>query len=276
MGNILNVVVDIRFRRTGEGGLRFSFSPYNHFTGEQCQLGYPMDVDGEHFDFRIVQPPQFIELGRLYRMKLRFLSPDIVSQRLTVGKKFTVWYSRTIADGVVVKTADMTTESSYGQRREMEPDFYLVARRNNLGVVLTSCFLRYSSCPHDQGCVCGMYAHDVDCAGVASHSKDDARQLALYSPIDVLAREATWPLRVTRLGVSANEGGIRRLVSLLGDGVLFKDLPQATDYAKGICRNLDVSGASISETSILEDAKRIICEGDLYGLVSETKETEWE
>lgn len=253
---------NIRFRRMDEGGLRLSFSPYDFFTGEQRQLGYLMDIDGKYFDFRIFQPPTFLELGRPYNIMMKFLLPDHVSQRLFVGREFKVWHMRPIADGVVTKIDNSSFEIPH-EHRFGEPDFYLMAVGNGVDGKLKACFLRYSTCPHGNDCVFGIYAQDIESAEVSARQNGKTQEMALYCPIDILPCNDTWPRRAVEIRVIGGEETENYDLYLHGERILFKDL----DFASAHAKDPTVFDDDINAESVLQNTKKILQESDLFGLV---------
>ncbi len=257
--NGYTVWANIRFCRTEEGGLKASFRPYDFFTGEQHQLGYLMDIDGKYFDFRIFQAPIYIELGRSYEMMLKFLSPDIVSHRLSVGKKFTVWHSRMIAEGVVVKESnsefEIPSEHKFGT-----PDCYLVVTYNG-SVEVKPCFLRYSTCANGMGSVCGMYMQNEVSMGTMTRLKCNTQKIVLYCPVDVLTDDVTWCCRVVILRIMADAH--RYDVQVQCEGMLFKNLDLAIAFQKA---NTVSSWGHINVASALSNAKKIMSELNLHDI----------
>ena len=258
------VLAKIRFRRVDEGGLKASFRPYDYFTGEQYQLGYMMEVDGKYFDFRIYQPPLFIKLGQSYDMVLKFLFPDLVSRRLFVGKKFTVWSSRTIAEGIVVKESSSEFEIPC-ERRFGTPDFYLVVMCNG-SLEVKPCFLNYSTCVKGMGSVCGMYVQNTTPMGTVTRLKCNTQKMVLYCPVDVLNDDVAWCCRVVILRIMADAHHYD--VQMQSEGMLFKDLDSAMTFQKvNMVLNDDIDFASA-----LSNTKKIMSESNLFDIaVAESK-----
>ena len=262
--NGFTVWANIRFRKMDEGGLKASFRPYDFFTGEQHQLGYLMDVDGKYFDFRIYQPPLFIELGQSYNMVLKFLFPDLVSRILFAGKKFTVWCSRTIADGVVTKTCDSDVEilpkCQFGS-----PDFYFVRICNGSTGEVKSCFLSCSASTNGRDSICGIYMHDADFTEVTGRQKCNTQKMALYCPVNVLNDDAAWPCSAVMIRVISD--GENYDLSSQGECVLFKDLDSANNFKRyGV--GLTLLNMSVNVESAMERARSIMRESDLYNLLA--------
>lgn len=263
------ILARLRFRRMDEGGLKLSFRTRDFLTGEQYQIGYPMNIDGEYFDFRVWRPPAFIELGRTYDLMLKFLSHSQVSQRIAIGKKFTVWYRRTIADGVVLKIGSLGLETRLELPLE-KPNFYLLANLNGSGKELKACFLRYSTTPHGKDCVCGIYVQDVDPDGMPAVRSGNRQEMTLYCPVDALDCHAAWP----RLGarISANKsndiGGCE--VSFQEEVLLFGDADSAMDYARQHRVGSNVLEGRMDVSLVLTSANQIINESDLCDLVAGT------
>lgn len=255
--NGYTVWANIRFCRMDEGGLKASFRPYDFFTGEQHQLGYLMNIDGKYFDFRIFQAPIYIELGRSYEMMLKFLSPDIVSRVLSVGKKFTVWYSRTIAEGIVVKESNSEFEIPC-ERRFGTPDFYLVVMCNG-SVEVKPCFLDYSAYVNGMGCVAGMYVQNQSFTGMMTRLKCNTQKLVLYCPVDVLNDDVAWCRRVVILRIMANAHSYD--VRLQSGGMLFKDMNLALNFQKN---NMVLNGGHIDLVSALSNADKVMRESNLF------------
>ena len=257
------VWANIRFRKMDEGGLKASFRPYDFFTGEQHQLGYLMDVDGKYFDFRIYQPPLFIELGQSYNMVLKFLFPDLVSRILFAGKKFTVWCSRTIADGVVTKTCDSDVEILHKCQFGL-PDFYLAKISNGSTGEVKACFLSCSASTNGRDSVCGTYMQDVDFTEITERQECNTQKMTLYCPVNVLNDDATWPRSAVQIRVISD--GENYDLSSQGKCVLFKNLDSANNFKRyGV--GLTLSNAGVNVESALERARSIMRESDLYNLL---------
>ncbi len=258
------VWADVKFRKTNEGGLKGSFCPYDFFTGEQHQLGYLMHIDGKYFDFRFFQAPCFVELGQTYRLLVKFLVPSLVLPRLSVGKKFSVWRSRTIADGEIVEISDSEPVMSQ-QLKPKTPDFYLltIGADGSPQRELQACFLTCLCCPHDLDCYLRVYAQDVADAenGVSCH----AQEKGLYCPVDILSNGSIWPQRVVEVS-SIKLGGGNYDLSLHEEGVLFKDKNSAIDFKDNMAAQ---SLEHLDRPSVLNRTKAIFDELDLYYMMSQ-------
>lgn len=257
--NGYTVWANIRFCRMDEGGLKASFRPYDFFTGEQRQLGYLMDIDGNFFDFRIFQAPIYIELGQSYEMMLKFLSPDLVSCRLSVGKKFTVWHSRTIAEGIVVKESNSEFEIPC-ERRFGTPDFYLALMCNG-SVEVKPCYLNYSTCVNGMGSVCGVYVQNEASMGEMTRLKSNTQKLVLYCPVDVLNDDVAWRCRVVTLRIIPE--GHHYDVQMQSEGMLFKTMDSAMTFQK---TNVVLNYEYIDVMSALSNTKKIMRESNLYDI----------
>jgi len=92
------VVIEIRFKTTAEGGRKSSVFRDNY----SC----PLLVGGEAFDCRIEIENPPLELGRTYELPVQFLSPDLALPLLRPGTPVTLWEGREIATGLIKKTLD--------------------------------------------------------------------------------------------------------------------------------------------------------------------------
>ena len=264
--NTVVVWANIAFCRMDEGGLKLSFCPYDFFTGDQLQIGYPMEIDGCYYDCRLFMPPRFVELGKSYCMAIRFLSPDLALLRLSVGKRFTLWQGRTIADGIVVRMDDSGSAITRKERFE-SPDFYLSAVRHGDCCKPKACYLRYATCPHGGACVCGIYAQDVDSAGRVEGDRRNAHAMAIYCSSDVLGSATKLPLRAFGVKVAQCAGHDGFKVSLLDQYLLFNDVDSAISFDADLGSCADAPGGKMDMSLVQEDASKVVDESDLYGLI---------
>lgn len=92
-----DVIIEARFKTTAEGGRLESVviaeSPY----------GCPLFVNGEAFDCRLLLTNQTLELGKVYELPVKFMRPDLVLPKLSVGEPVTFWEGKEIALGKVVR-----------------------------------------------------------------------------------------------------------------------------------------------------------------------------
>jgi hypothetical protein len=63
----------------------------------------PLFIDGEGFDCRLLLGRNKLELGVRYEVPIKFLFPELVRTKLTVGKEVTLWEGKEIASGTVLK-----------------------------------------------------------------------------------------------------------------------------------------------------------------------------
>jgi hypothetical protein len=92
-----DVTIKIRFKRSAEGGrqanVEIALIPY----------GCPLVVDGEAFDCRVLQKERVLELGKTYELPVKFLLPDLVLPKLSLGKQISLWEGKETASGSVIR-----------------------------------------------------------------------------------------------------------------------------------------------------------------------------
>lgn len=92
-----NVIVRVRFKTTLDGGRQGPIivceEPY----------GCPLVVDGEAYDCRLLVKAQTLDLGEIYDLPIKFLNPELVLPKLSVGKPVKLWEGKDIAVGEVVQ-----------------------------------------------------------------------------------------------------------------------------------------------------------------------------
>jgi hypothetical protein len=101
-----DVVIEVRFKTTSEGGRQDPIVTTRHL------FGCPVFIDGEAFDCRILLEGKTLELGGTYKLPIKFLFPDLALPKLSVGKSVTLWEGKDIAIGKVLLIGPL---SSYHQ-----------------------------------------------------------------------------------------------------------------------------------------------------------------
>jgi hypothetical protein len=89
-----DAVIKVRFKRMDEGGRRGGLT-----CGVYHCICY---LDGVAHDCRVYLEERTLELGQEYRVPVRFLAPEIVIPKLSVGKIVSLWEGKEVATGEVV------------------------------------------------------------------------------------------------------------------------------------------------------------------------------
>ncbi|MGB2621828.1 MAG: hypothetical protein WA857_01120 [Candidatus Acidiferrum sp.] len=92
-----DAIIEIRLKTTLEGGRQGAIVITQH------PFGCPLFVDGEAFDCRFLVENQTLELGNTYKLPIKFLRPDLVLSKLSVGKSLTLWEGKDIATGKILR-----------------------------------------------------------------------------------------------------------------------------------------------------------------------------
>lgn len=90
-----DVIIEVRFKTTAEGGRR------GNVVGSY--YGCPLFVGGEAFDCRLPLDEGVLHLGRTYRLPVKFMNPDLVLPMLSPGVPITLWEGKEIAVGKVIR-----------------------------------------------------------------------------------------------------------------------------------------------------------------------------
>jgi hypothetical protein len=88
-----DIIIAVRFLSVSEGGRK---GPIRGGI-----YGCPMIIDGEAFECRLLLDQSSLQLGETYEIKVKFMNPDIVLPKLSIGKEFTLWEGKTIAKGQI-------------------------------------------------------------------------------------------------------------------------------------------------------------------------------
>ncbi len=94
-----DVIIEVRFLRSDEGGRQ------NHIKGAAF-YGCVFFVEGEAFDCRLLLGGRSLRLGQTYALPVKFLNPDIVMPKLSLGRPIRLWEGKDIAVGKVVRIGD--------------------------------------------------------------------------------------------------------------------------------------------------------------------------
>jgi hypothetical protein len=92
-----DAIIKIRLKTTTEGGRQGAIKVAKH------PYGCPLFVGGEAFDCRFLIEDQTLELVGTYEVPIKFLFPELVLPRLSVGMPVTLWEGKDIATGEVVR-----------------------------------------------------------------------------------------------------------------------------------------------------------------------------
>jgi len=95
-----DVIIKVRFKTTAEGGRQGAIVIPNCM---EHQYGCPFFVEGEAFDCRLLIAGETLKLGETYELPVKFLRPDLVLPKLSVGTSVTLWEGKDIATGQVVR-----------------------------------------------------------------------------------------------------------------------------------------------------------------------------
>ena len=90
-----DIDIEIRFKKSEEGGRQ---SP---IVGDV--YGCPMIIDGEAFECRLVFENKILQLGVVNEVSVKFMNPDLVLPKLSIGKKITLWEGKEVASGKVLR-----------------------------------------------------------------------------------------------------------------------------------------------------------------------------
>lgn len=90
-----DAIIEVRFRKTVEGGRQSPIAG----TVYAC----PVFVDGEGFDCRLSLGGRTLQLGKTYEISVKFMNPEMVLPKLTIGKTITLWEGKEVATGKVVR-----------------------------------------------------------------------------------------------------------------------------------------------------------------------------
>jgi hypothetical protein len=91
-----DAIISVRFKTNIEGGRRgnvvLTTQPY----------GCPIVVDEEMFESRFIITNMVLELGKTYELPVKFINPDIVLPKLSIGKTIMFWEGKIIATGKII------------------------------------------------------------------------------------------------------------------------------------------------------------------------------
>lgn len=207
------VIANLKFYQTKEGGLCKSFDRYvNDPDGQNLTIGFPMNLDGQYFDFRIYYLPSNVILGNIQKVMLKFLSPHIVIPRLKVGCKYRFLYNgRDIGEFTVLEIhnyegVNLIHENDgynlWMARGIRCPNFYLVSKFIGIPV---ACFLQFHTNPKGSDCLCGVNI-DPSLASITGENGTSCRygELVLYCFKDVFDASSPCEVMVMRVGKLAN------------------------------------------------------------------------
>jgi hypothetical protein len=91
-----DAIIELRFKTTAEGGRQTDLF---HESGEyRCALF----INEEAFDCRIFYDNR-VQLGSLYKLPVRFLSPDLALRKLSRGCSIRLWEGKDVATGTVLE-----------------------------------------------------------------------------------------------------------------------------------------------------------------------------
>ena len=90
-----DAIIEVRFKKTTEGGRESAI------VGDV--YGCPLFVEGEGFDCRLLLTGKELQLGETYEIPVKFMNPDMVLPKLSIGKTITLWEGKDIATGKVVR-----------------------------------------------------------------------------------------------------------------------------------------------------------------------------
>ena len=90
-----DAIIEVRFKTADEGGRNTPVSG-NFYS---C----PLFIDKEGFDCRLFIGNELIELGKWYRLPVKFLNRDYVISKLSPGKAITLWEGKDVASGRVLE-----------------------------------------------------------------------------------------------------------------------------------------------------------------------------
>ena len=112
--------------------------------------------------------------------------------------------------------------------------------------------------------MCGIYLQNIESAEVSARQRGETQEMALYCPIDILSCNETWPRRAVEVRAIVDVETRNYALSLHGERILFKDLDLASAYVKG----RGIFDEDINVESVLRNAKKILQESNLYGIVA--------
>jgi hypothetical protein len=93
-----DAIIEIRFKTTAEGG-RATAVGLSEIPFYAC----PLLIDGQAFDCRIFLDGKILELGKIYKLPVKFMNFKIVSPLLSIEKQITLWEGKEIANGKVLE-----------------------------------------------------------------------------------------------------------------------------------------------------------------------------
>lgn len=231
------VIAALTFYSTKDGGLKASFDRYvKDPNGDDMIIGFPMNLGGQYFDFRIYYLPSIVILGRPQEVMLKFLSPDAVIPRLKVGGKYTFWYNgRTIGEFTVLEIHDysgmcFTKEEKVNElwmaRGLRRPDFYYVSV---LGGMPVACFVCYHVNSGECDCLCGIRTDPPLLNGVGGKGGClSSGEATIYCYKDVFDTSVYWPCRAVILRRNVSLAGVELKFEVCDVGMLYKDWNNAT------------------------------------------------
>src|SRR5689334_166923 len=87
MGNSMkpDVIITVRFRTREEGGRQ------TPLIIEDIPYSCPLLIEGRAFDCRVLLSGTTLELGLMYELPIKFLSPELALPMLSPGRRVSLW-----------------------------------------------------------------------------------------------------------------------------------------------------------------------------------------
>lgn len=88
-----DAIIKVRFRTTEQGGRKGNIMSNSY----SC----PMFINNEAYDCRLFFENNITELGKTYLVPIKFLNPNLVMDKLSLGKKVILWEGKDVADAII-------------------------------------------------------------------------------------------------------------------------------------------------------------------------------
>jgi hypothetical protein len=93
-----DIIAEIRFKTTAEGGRTMPVG-----LGKVSFYSCPLFIDEQSFDCRIFLDAKVLELGKTYKLPVKFMNFETVLPLLSIGKQVVLWEGKEIGNGKVLE-----------------------------------------------------------------------------------------------------------------------------------------------------------------------------
>lgn len=99
-----DIYIKIRFKTTSEGGRKSSINRKRP-SGPDF-YACPLIANDKAYECRLLIGDKKIELGKYYKIPVKFLEKDLVMPHLSIGEKILLWEGKVVAEGIVVEIVE--------------------------------------------------------------------------------------------------------------------------------------------------------------------------